>query len=256
MNRGSGVPPFRRPEVRSDALIRLICLPHGGGGASAYHDWAAHLPPEIELLAYHPPGRGPRRSEAAHEDMASAVAALLAALGPYLDRPIALFGHSVGAAIAVAAAQALEAGGRAALLRVFASGHAAPTQSPRPGAANATMAHLATDDALWAQVAELGLTAELAAADAALREIALPAIRADFKISELWRPDATPPLRAPLSVLAGADDPIAPAASMAGWDAFASAPVERLIFPGGHFFTQSARDDVLDALARRQISLQ
>ncbi|MEL6977736.1 MAG: thioesterase domain-containing protein [Pseudomonadota bacterium] len=51
---------------RPAARLRLICFPHGGGGAAAYRALAEAAPEALEILAYQPPGRGPRRREPAH----------------------------------------------------------------------------------------------------------------------------------------------------------------------------------------------
>jgi surfactin synthase thioesterase subunit len=50
-------------EARENAKIRLICIPHGGGGSHIYKEWAEKLPDFIEVYALSFPGRGSRRDE-------------------------------------------------------------------------------------------------------------------------------------------------------------------------------------------------
>src|SRR5687767_2786944 len=84
-----------RPDAH--AKVRLFCFPYAGGGASIYRGWENYLPPGVEVWPVQPPGRGSRFKEPAIPSMDDLVAAVAAAMEPFLDRPIALFGHSVGA---------------------------------------------------------------------------------------------------------------------------------------------------------------
>ncbi|PIE88829.1 MAG: putative thioesterase, partial [Acidobacteria bacterium] len=85
---------------RPNATVRLICIPHGGGGPQSYKAWAEQLPEHIEVLALSFPGRGSRHAETALRSMAPLADEVSKALKPYLNKPYALFGHSVGALIA------------------------------------------------------------------------------------------------------------------------------------------------------------
>ena len=106
----SVLPPWLvRPIHRPDAAMRLICLPHAGGGASSFHPLAALLPRDIEMLTVQLPGRESRLSEPPFRRMAPLVDALTDAIAPLLDdKPYALFGHSMGALIAYELGRAFE----------------------------------------------------------------------------------------------------------------------------------------------------
>ena len=47
---------IRWDERHPDASLRLICLPHAGGAASAFRGWARDLGPRIEVLPIQYPG--------------------------------------------------------------------------------------------------------------------------------------------------------------------------------------------------------
>src|SRR5262245_19608067 len=79
------------------AKLRLFCLPHAGGAASLYRRWADALPPDIELNAVQLPGRENRFSEPPFVRWRPLVEALADGLASKLDKPFALFGHSMGA---------------------------------------------------------------------------------------------------------------------------------------------------------------
>src|SRR5262245_5024504 len=106
----------RSPWVRSfsprpDPRLRLWCLPHAGGSASMFRDWPGGLPGAVEVGASQLPGREDRIAEPAVDDAAELADQLWQHVGPHLDRPYALFGHSMGALIAFELARRARAAG-------------------------------------------------------------------------------------------------------------------------------------------------
>ncbi|HGP4332947.1 TPA: pyochelin biosynthesis editing thioesterase PchC, partial [Pseudomonas aeruginosa] len=102
------VRPFRLTPMPH---LRLACFPHAGGSASFFRSWSERLPPDIDLLALQYPGREDRFNEAPAtrlEDLADGAAL---ALRDFADAPLALFGHSLGAALAYETALRLESAG-------------------------------------------------------------------------------------------------------------------------------------------------
>lgn len=91
--------------------LRLLCFPHAGGTAQLFHGWPALLPADVEVLAVPLPGRQDRLAEPCVESMAAMADVIATALLPWLDRPLALFGHSMGACVAYEVTLCLEARG-------------------------------------------------------------------------------------------------------------------------------------------------
>src|SRR5436305_4752920 len=97
--------PFVRPNPA--ARLRLFCLPFAGGGASVFREWADGLPLDVDVWPAQLPGRETRYRHPAYVRMDRLVANLAAAVRPHLDRPFALFGHSMGSLVALELAREL-----------------------------------------------------------------------------------------------------------------------------------------------------
>ena len=81
--------------------LRLFAFPHAGGNHTAFQDWPAGLPDDVEVVSYALPGRGRRRAEAPYERLTDLVDDLAAMVKQYDDgAPFAFFGHSFGALVA------------------------------------------------------------------------------------------------------------------------------------------------------------
>jgi surfactin synthase thioesterase subunit len=234
---------IRRAVPRQAATTRLICLPHAGGGASAYAPWAGDLPEQVELAAVQLPGREDRLIEAPTDDLDSLVDELVAALEPELDRPFALFGHSLGGLLAFEVARALQ--GRRRPQRLYVSGSAAPRLHRMPAV------HRLGDADLLAWLREFDGTPAGVLDDPELLELVLPALRADLRVSHEYgrRRRRGPRLACPVTAFAGADDRGVPAASAAAWREETSGPFQLHVLPGGHFFIHRQRARVLRVLA-------
>lgn len=226
--------------------IKLVCIHHAGGGASAYRSWVRRLKSEVELQLVQLPGREERQREAPLTSADAVLTELVRALKPTLNGTYAIFGHSLGALLAYALVIRCQATAELPLpSHIFISG--APP--PRKGDA-AEVAPLQRDEDLLRHLRKLGGTPEVLLNTPKIRDAILPAIRADSLLChELTRIKASP-LDVPVTVLRGVNDPIMSARDAADWSAFSTKGVELLAFPGGHFFVQSAQQDVLAAVAR------
>ncbi|HSV66000.1 MAG TPA: alpha/beta fold hydrolase [Mycobacteriales bacterium] len=224
---------------RPAARLNLICLPFAGGGASRYRDWPDQLPENIAVVPVQLPGREDRLLEPVVDSMEPLVSRLLAGLAGQLDRPVALFGHSMGALIAFELATRLRVLGHEPV-HVFVSGCRAP-YLPRRSADR----HMLPDPEFIASVRELnGIPPELAD-NADFLDLVLPTLRGDFTLVETYRYRDQPPLRCPVSVLGGLGDSEVSQADLAAWSRHTTGPCQVHLLPGDHFFVDTARPALL-----------
>ncbi len=227
-----------RPVVKP--ALRLFCVPYAGGGASVYRLWAQEAPPDIEVIAVQLPGRENRLSEHRLDSMESVLPPLLEALSMHLDVPFALFGHSLGAAIAYELALGLEARAAGPLLTVV-SGRRAPHITPlRPPA------HALPESEFRARLADMGGTPREILEHAELMGLFLPLLRADFRMSETYGPKIEPArLSGSVLALAGADDEEAPPPLVAQWERASGGRFRFECLSGGHFFLNERRGEIM-----------
>lgn len=219
----------------AQARVSLFCLPHAGGGASAFARWRRHLPPAIDLLALQAPGREERIDEAPCESMAALSAGLAGAMAPYLGRPYALFGHSVGAAVAFELARQLPRKPS----HLFLSSWTARAAPARP----ASRLQLSDRDFLAAMARYGGIPAAVAR-DAGMMAVLLKPMRADVQILENYAPAIPPRLDCPATILGGRDDPVVAPQQLHRWAGRLQAPPP-VLFPGGHFYLRDCAPAVL-----------
>lgn len=219
---------------------RLFLLPHAGGGANTYRAWPSLLPAGLEVRAVQLPGRERRFGEAPITQMSALLDSLVPAIAPLLDRPFAVFGHSMGACIGHALLHRLQRMGLPAPAVFIAAGHDAPTH---PRARRAL--HELPDAEFIMGLRGLGGTPPEVLANRELLDLLLPMLRADFSVIASYRPE---PGRfgCPMLVLAGSTDAETTRDGLAAWQACTTGGAEAATLPGGHFFPEQQRDRVLD----------
>ncbi|MEV0445261.1 alpha/beta fold hydrolase [Streptomyces spectabilis] len=220
----------------------LICFPHAGGTAGYFRGWSRLVPSDIEVLAVRYPGREDRLMDPFAESMEELADDVVSAVRPLLDRPVAFFGHSMGASVAYEVAARLHATARPHAERAPFHG-TAPTAlflSGRAGPGHERTRNLgeADDQVLMDEVIGMGGTQAHAFADPELRDLVLPVIRSDFRLVERY--GRTSPgsraLNIPVHAYYGDDDTYLDAQAIEAWAAVTSGPFAARSFTGGHFY--------------------
>jgi surfactin synthase thioesterase subunit len=222
---------------------RLVCFPHAGGNSRAFLDWQPALRHDAEVVAVTVPGRGHRADEPPPADvdqLADGAAAAIAAAG---DRPIILFGHSLGALVAFEVARRLR--GLPALRHLVASGCAAPSLIPSERVVCA--ARLEGREFAQAIAFFGGLPPEVVAAEE-LHDLLLPNLMGDFRLVARYRYRPARPLAIGVSLVIGAEDPHVDADRIAPWRRECAAPPAEHWIGGGHFYFERGLDPIFDVL--------
>ncbi|MCY0949826.1 thioesterase II family protein [Streptomyces sp. H27-S2] len=240
---------------------RLVLLPHAGGNASYYFPFSQALSAYAEVLTVQYPGRQDRLAEPAPGSIGAMVDGVHQALRPWLDGPLVLFGHSMGALVAFELARRLEAeagaGSRAGSGSQAGSGSRTGAGSLRglivsgrrsPLLRRAEDACPPDDDALLAQLGSLAGTDPRLLADDGFKELILPALRGDYRAVDEYRCAPGPALRVPVSVLCGEQDPRVSVPEAMAWRELAAGAFTFRGFPGGHFYLAERQDAVVRAV--------
>ncbi len=236
--RKQALPAAWFPSAQASAEPRLFCFPHAGGGTGQ--------PPGISgwnAIPVRLPGRESRLAEAPFERMGPLVAALAGNIDSYLDRPFAFFGHSMGAVIAFELARELRRRARPLPVMLVASGARAPQfrrhHVPPP---------VPSREAFVEELRRLqGIPAEILLDPPLMRAI-LPALEADAALYRNYIYAEDPPLAVPIRAYGGADDPNVRREHLEGWAEQTTGSFAVRVFPGGHFFLNTAREPFLQAL--------
>lgn len=233
--------PFVKP--RSDVRVRVFCFPFAGGGASAYRRWSALLPESIDVRAVQMPGRETRVREAPLVGMAAVIASVVPAIVDHLDRPFALFGHSLGALVAFEVARELRRRRLAMPIHLFASAIAAPhVRDPIP-------VFDLPDAAFKEELRRLNGTPSAVLENPELMRLFLPMLRADFETSDTYACAPEPPLDVPITVFGGSADAVS-RRELDAWSEQTTGPFEVHVVPGGHFFLDGAAEEVVGVVER------
>jgi surfactin synthase thioesterase subunit len=213
-------------------------FPYAGGSPAAFNKWTAN---KVETYIAHYPGRGSRFNEPSIKRIGTLIENLLPVIQPLLDKPFALFGHSMGGLIAFELARGLRKRNLPQPKVLFLSACAAP-HIPDP---NPPIHALPDAEFLEALKEFNGIPSEILNQPEALK-IFLPILRADFEAVETYRFDSSePPLDISIVAFGGLDDPRVSREQLEGWAKQTASRFEARDFPGGHFFIHTATEPVM-----------
>jgi len=238
------------PKPNPNAALRLFCFPYAGIGSNIYYNWANSLPDHVELCLVHLPGRERRLKEPPFNCMSKLVEALDRPLLPYLDRPVAFWGHSMGGLISFELARHYRRAYGLRAAQLFISAFGAPPRLCLP----ASVQNQQPVDFLH-EVQSLNQVTRLTADSMPLLKLMLPALKADLALCATYSYQAEAPLDCAITALGGLDDHQVKCEDLEAWREETTGRFALRMFRGDHFFIHTAESLVLQALSEELIQL-
>jgi medium-chain acyl-[acyl-carrier-protein] hydrolase len=224
--------------------VRLLCFPYAGGGDSIFRSWQQILSDMVEVCPVQLPGRDSRITEPLCTEINQLVRDMGQALAPYLNKPFALFGHSMGALIAFELARYVRKEYSAQPLHLFASGRCSPQITNEPF-------DLKQFDSELPEMLRRGNgTPEEVLEDPELMELVLPVLRSDWTLCKSYIFTSEPPFSFPITAFGGLEDHGVPRRYIEGWREHTTGPFVLRMLPGNHFFLKTSRLLLLEAISK------
>lgn len=224
--------------------LNLFCLPYSGASAMCYSPWRQKMPNWLNVRPLELPGRGMRMDEPLHTDIVRLANHLADEVSVELDRPYALFGHSLGGLLAFELAHALRERGLPAPLALFTSATAGPARRDV-----SEYAIEKNDEQLIARLRELGGTSEGVLANQELLDLVLPILRADFLLCGSFVYGQRQPLEVPIHVFGGKRDTVK-VEELLDWQEETSTGFSLDMFEGHHFYLIDEQAQLLRQVRR------
>ncbi|GAB3988706.1 alpha/beta fold hydrolase [Actinoallomurus acanthiterrae] len=186
--------------ISRDPAVRLLCLPHCGGGPTAFRALAAQAPEEIDVCAALLPARESRRQEPPEREMARLVDALADAVAERPGAPYALLGYCFGAYTAFELAMELAGRGMPPV-------HLFPVAASSPATIDrARNVYQLPSEYFLKFMRDQGVIPEIILGDPKIFQVFEPTIRADLELFEKspYRPARD--LAVPITVLGARRD--------------------------------------------------
>ena len=227
-----------------DARLRLFCFPYAGGGAQFFHTWSTRLPEWVEICPLQLPGRGSRSLERPFTRLGLLTQAIAQALQSYLDRPFALFGHSMGAIISFELARELRRLKIPQPVHLFVSGRNAPQLRNEK-----LLTYNLPIPEFLEELRRLNGTPQEVLENWELMEFMMPLLRADFELVQTYKYTPEAPLDFPITVFSGLQDREVSQEGLAAWQEQTSSRFTQRIMAGDHFFPQTSQNLFFSSLA-------
>jgi surfactin synthase thioesterase subunit len=221
----------------------LLCVPFAGAGASFFHPWRELSAGRWRLMPLELPGRERRLLEEPYTDVAEAAKSEADGVAEALGEGAraVLFGHSMGAVLAYELAHLLGARG-VHVERLVVSG------SPGPWTRRATRATGLPDDEFLARIEEFAGVRHEALDHPEMRELILPALRADCEMHENYVPGTGEPVAVPICSVRGEHDRLVSAVEAREWRSATTGGFTALEFPGDHMYLVDRAPELLAAI--------
>lgn len=227
------------------ASLRLFCFPYAGASSLIFRTWVDSLPKNIEVCAVELPGRGRQMKLHPFTRMEALVNAIAPIMHPYLDKPFAIFGHSMGGLLSFELAHHLRKEYAQQASHLFISACRAPQIPSRK-----QLIHALPETEFKEELHRLNGTPTSVLENAELMQLLIPILRADFAVLETYVYTQEPALECPITVFGGLEDQEVNIDELEGWRSLSQNSFQLQMFSGDHFFIHSAQSLLLKNLSK------
>ena len=231
---------YQRPD--SSARLRLFCFPYAGGSAIAFRNWQQSVPSAIEVCPVQLPGRGGRTLELPHSSLNELVRAVANGLLPFLSKPFAFFGHSMGSILSFELARYLRKHYSLQPRHLFVSGRRGP-QVPDCDPPTYNL----PDSEFLEELRRLNGTPPQVLDHPELMQLMMPLLRADFTVCQTYKYVPGPPLDCDITAFGGLEDKTE-REHLESWREQTNSKFCLMMFPGDHFFLHTAEQQLLEVV--------
>jgi surfactin synthase thioesterase subunit len=233
---------YRKP--KPDAQLNLFCFHHMGGAASLFSTWGENLPESIDICPVQLPGREGRRHEKPMARFDVLIDTLSDSLLPYLDRPFAFFGHSMGTWIAFELALAIHQKHGKTPEHLFVAAMPPPSM-------NETLFKGVCLDESW--LSHMDIPDALKKDDGFMNEW-LNLFKADSTLLNTYGYNEKPPVDCPITAFGGAQDPLVTQSELIQWRQHTAGKFNLQQLAGGHMFPVEDKIKLLDIIGKNLIT--
>lgn len=230
MNKSAWFPYLQK---RPDPKVRILCFHHSGASAAVYRVWPSFFNEEVEIIPVQLPGREARFSEPFISDISKFNESLLPQIIDLNDKPLVLFGHSLGGILAFNVALELEKR-NCPPQKVFISAclppHEIKQRSP---------IYDLSEKKFISVVKSYGGLPKAITENRDMLNLLLPRLRADFKLFETSTCLENSLIQTPICVFSAKKDSIAPSKKIIGWNNYTQGECISKVFHGDHFYYQT-----------------
>ncbi|MDJ0661417.1 MAG: beta-ketoacyl synthase N-terminal-like domain-containing protein [Crocosphaera sp.] len=214
-----------QPQPQAD--YRLFCLHHLGGNASLFQSWSTELLPKFAVFPLQIPREFNDVKKQEQNQFADTIERLAQVITPYLDKPFAIYGHSMGAIMGFELAHKIRQKQGQTPCHLFISSAFAP-QDVKKGFEQQKLS--------LEEILNLSEIPQDLRDDSSIMEEITAIFQADLQLLKSYVYTENPPLDCPISAFGGQADSLIKREDLLSWVEQTRIGFRLMMFPGNHMF--------------------
>lgn len=228
---------------RPEAKIRIYCLSYAGGGASIYYTWNNFFSTNVEICPVQLPGREERLNESPIKDFETLIAVLLPMVAKTIDRPYAIYGHSLGACLGYELARRLLVQYHLPPVCYFGGAHRSPCVPYYYSSVK-----FMSDEEMLKMVSRFNGLPPAFFESQEIIDLMVPLLRSDLLLCESYQHQPGSSLDSDMVIFWGKFDSNISHEKLSAWPKHSNRNVQMIALDGDHFFIKTHKLDVLEKI--------